>query len=383
MTEKNNRKIYIELFFFVFLSAGFFCLSPNKILAALEVQYPAISGSSLNTNSTLPDFAIYLFKAGMFLGFFSVFLSLVIAGATWILSPLSPEARSISRDRAWGAISGLLLLILTYLIITTINPQLAIFKTSNLPSIQQSPAVSAPSGVYFYTKDGCPDEENVQAVTSSGPLARQISSVKVAQDSNTGTSYLSILYQNLNFSGKCLFINGNQDCQSAISPQTKKPFALSASVYKYNPNPNGDGVYFYRKSNFDSSGGSLYISNSTIKNSGSKNLYETDLNQLRFNGVPEDEQDCIKYDANGKCAKDGRTPPTLAGENISSIKIKGDYLVLLTYYNPKTDTSNFWTYCQEFPAAGDISQSGPQQIKWENIRNNGGVVANYVMIIPI
>ena len=71
-------------------------------------------------------------------------------------------------------------------------------------------------------------------------------------------------------------------------------------------------------------------------------------------------------------------------KNISSIKIGKDYLVLLTYAGPRESCDDVVNdSCQEFPAPDDVNKTGPQQIKWEEIRNHGGVVPNCVTIIPI
>jgi hypothetical protein len=93
--------------------------------------------------------------------------------------------------------------------------------------------------------------------------------------------------------------------------------------------------------------------------------------------VPQEEQNCTKYDKNGICTN--RNPQSLSGENISSVIIDGNYLALFVYVAP----DGKWTSCQEFPTSDDINKTGPQQIKWQPIRNNEGVIPNYIAIIPI
>ena len=104
------------------------------------------------------------------------------------------------------------------------------------------------------------------------------------------------------------------------------------------------------------------------------------LEDLDFTGVPQNQQDCIKYDAQEKCTQ--WSVPTLAGENISSMIINGDYLVLLVYFGPSDASNGPWTSCEEFPTGNDVNKIGPQQMKWENIRNNNGNIPNYLIIIP-
>jgi hypothetical protein len=396
MIKKNQKIFYGGVCFFIFLFLGFFCLSISKIFAAgLEVKYPEVAGQIITANSKLPDYVKYLFNAGMSLGFLAVLISLIIAGATYFLSPISVELRSSAKDRASGAISGLLILVLTYLIITTINPQLSFFNSSELPATPPEPAPTKASGVYFYKSD-CFDN-NIQANTSSipdlGPLKNKVGYVSTINDSN---GYITILYDNTNFWGKCQYVV-DAGCLSV------DPFAASASIYRYDYSPNGDGVYFYRKPCFNTQPsnnvndfitqcnkfvddndkdivGSGYYK---VSNSEISGIYIGRLEDLKFEHVPKNEQNCIKYDKTGKCITRNPQSPSLGGENISSVIINGNYLVLFVYLGPQDNESGPWTSCQEFPIANDVNRMGPQQIKWQNIRNSNGVVPNYVIIIPI
>ena len=403
---KNYLKTLGAAFFLLFIFGLPFgynvsSLTLNKAFAAdLEVNYPIISGQTLTTNTTLPDYVKYWFNAGMFIGFFAAFISLIIAGVLYFLSVAKPDLLTEAKDRVYGAISGTLLLALVYLIITTINPQLSFLNLNKPAASNQINSAPKPSGVSFYKTQGCSDK-NVQFNTSSiSDLGYVINSVGLQDNATDKTSYLSILYSNPGFLGECQYIDPNKTCQNVSA------FAKSASVYKYDNNPDGDGVYFYRNSCFNdsfpnnikdnqiygnfnaivsycnlNSGGYYKITNSQIM--GSK-IYEADLNSLKFTNVPADQENCTKYNANGLCAKNSRTAPPLSGGNISSIIINGNYIVLLVYRGPADSVSGPWTFCQEFPTASDTNRLGPRQIKWENIINsNKGVIPNYVLVIPV
>ena len=377
MTNKNKKLILICFLYSTFLIACFFSLSINRASALnLEVQYPEKFGSSLTAESKFPDFAIFLFNAGMSLGIAAVFISLTIAGAMYFLSSVSAEMRANAKDRVSGAISGLLILILTYLIITTINPQLSIFHLDELSPSPTSPTDKEYPGVYFYKETGCPDtdkntQNNTANVLDLGPLKNTVNSVKILNDPATKRSFVPIIYENTNLWGKCQYLSPNTLCHNLATP-----FAASASIHIYDFTPNGDGVMFYRKSYFNDKGGWYKIPNSQIND-----IYIEKLENLKFQGVPEKEQDCIKYDKMGDCTE--RKMPSLSGENISSVKIQGNYLVLFVYFGPGDTPNGPWTFCQEFPTQDDINKLGPQQIKWENIRNSSkGVIPNYIIIIP-
>ena len=420
LKSKLFKQIDLKFFciiicFFVFLYTISLCLPINRVSAAaiLEVSYPTVSGQTITAEIALPDYVKYLFNAGVFLGFFAVFISLLIAGVMYILSPAKPDLLADAKDRVSGAISGLLILVLTYLIITTINPQLSIFTTNQLPSTSISPAETKSPGVYFYKSAGCSDNDaqpHTSSIPDLGPLKNGVNSVGIIQNLNTQTSYITILYDNINFWGKCQYITTSDPASPDQTCQNVTPFATSASVHVYDYNPYWEGVFFFRKSCFNAfgqnsydttglinyckqnSGGYYEVTNDEIKNAGVY-LYELNNtnNPLKFTGdssssdctVPEEEQDCIKYDDKGKCTQ--KECPTLGGENISSMIIDGNYLVLLVYFNPNDPavTTGIWNSCQEFPIIEDVNKKGPQQIKWQNIRNNGNVIPNYVVIIPI
>ena len=417
MTKKNTVKIC----FFVLMSIGFFYLLVNKAHAlGLEVKYPTIAGQTLAENTTLPGYVIYLFNGGMFVGFSAVFISLIIAGAMYLLSPIKADLLANAKDRISGAISGLLILALTYLIIITINPQLSILSLSQPPPTPPPTAEKETPGVYFYRQSDCSDistQANASNVQDLLTLKNRVGSVKIVQDAN---AYVSILYDAIGLQGKCLYLTiSSPDTETQCFPMSDfkdrlgapvTPFADSASVHPYDFNSNGDGVYFYREDCFDKissggwfnntntlvsycnreevGGGYYRVDNSKINlaTNGGK-IYVGSLADLSFVGngekctVPKEKWSCSSYNKNGDCIQ--KSCPTLAGENISSIIINGNYIVLFVYFGPNDSEEGPWTYCQEFPTANDANKLGPQQIKWQNIRNNGGVIPNYVIIVPI
>jgi len=374
MTKNKKSKIYASIFVLIFVCIGFACLSINKVFAAeLEVVYPTINGQTLSTSTELPAYVKYMFDAGMFIGFFSVFISLIIGGVMYLMSAVSIEMKSSARDRISGAISGLLILSLTYLIITTINPQLSILNLNKLPDVPTPTIDKTNPGVSFYKNSNCSDS-SVQPSTASVPdlgvLKNKLKSVGIVKGTD---AYISVIYDTINFRGRCQYLDPNLSCQPGAA------WASSASVNAYDFSTNGDGVYFYRRSYFNDAGGFYKVKNSDIKTAG---IYIKKLESMKFTGVPENEQDCTKYDTNGACIS--RTTPSLSGENISSVKIDGNYLVLFVYFDPSYDQpSGPWSFCQAFPTVDDVNKMGPQQIKWENIRNLNSMLPNYVVIIPV
>lgn len=451
------------LFTSIVLLLVIFYYQTNSVYALnLEIQYPTISNQSITSTTSLPEYAKYLFNLGMFVGFFSVFFSLTWASIMFFLSPVNMELKTNARDRFSGAISGLLILALLYLVITTINPQLSVFGSNDPAPVPPPPPAKAAPGVYFY-KSACPTGSgafgapctsnndcsvglecnlrskkcttmvaNTSSVYDLDTLKNKVQAVGIIQDPNDNSYFLSILYGNTNLWGQCQYMDPNEECQSGSGGQALT-FAASASIHKVDKNPNGDGVYFYRKTCFaktqlgniggfvdycNKNGGGYYnVTNECIKNGtgcsaegeDGNSFYVVKLEKLSFTGsessectTPVEEQNCVKYNEDGSCgdihgaddcgdsiceenhngANGCRCCPSLGGENISSLVINGDYLVLFVYLDTSDGKLNL-SSCQEFPNNGDVNKFGPQQMKWENIRNSGGVIPNYAIIFPI
>ncbi len=373
MEYKKNIIIFFAVFIVFFFGFNF--------TMALEVQYPRLStGASVTSNTPLPEYLKYVFDFGIFLGFFTVFLTLVFAGVLYLLSPAVPNAKEIAKDRVSGAITGLLILATLYLIITTINPQLKFFKLDKLDAIPPPPDPEQQAGVYIYDQSNCPPpapETHTTSVPDLGSLTNRVNAVDIVQHPNQDLYYISILYDSPKFWGKCQYISPNSRClQVKIS-------AASASIYQYDPSPSGEGVIFYRKSFYNREGGWYKVSNSTIKNAGSDNFYTAELSKLKFNDVPKNEQDCVKWDIKGSCID--REPPSLSGENISSVEIRGNYMVLFVYFDKSSDPKEGpWSFCQAFPTNDDINKDGPKQIKWESVRNlDTGMLPNFMIIFSV
>lgn len=384
---KFNLKISAFLIIFCLL----IFIPSTKIFAEfeLEIEYPqTITGSTITGGSDLSEYLKYVFDAGLSIGFTLVFLTLVISGIFYFVAPVSPSAMAAAKERFYGAISGLLILLLTYLIITTINPYLSVFRTSQLEKVEIQIPESTRPGVLFYKSKDCSNENTIynQNVPDLDNLKNKVNSVRILQDSSNSIYYISILYDNINYWGACQYINPNTGCQEV------KISASSASIYEYDFNPDGDGVYIYRKSHSsvsgkeeNKSGGYLKIKNSEIKTSAGKSLYFRRLSDLAFVGnggectVPKDEMDCAFWKDSGLCER--YECPSLNEKNISSISINGDYLIILMH-RADNDTGLLSTYCQAFPTENDYNKIGPQQIKWDPI-NSSGYEPTHILIIPI
>jgi hypothetical protein len=162
-----KRKATVILFSWIFLFSVFL---PYFIFAQgtnLEVQYPEIGGVKPETVSTgLPQYVKYVFNFGIATFGLVVFGALLWAGFLYLTSAGRPDRLKEARDRILSAFLGLIILLSSYIVLTTINPQLVIFPLTALTPTQKTATTTTPvSG---------PKPEEINLITTELPLGQSI-----------------------------------------------------------------------------------------------------------------------------------------------------------------------------------------------------------------
>lgn len=133
------KKLFLLLFlFFVFLSIGSSTLA--QVARPLEVQYPIVPEVPTPTTveTELPNYVKYIFNFFIWASGFIALVVLVIAGFQYLSSAGRPEVLKDAKNRIFSATTGLLLLLSSWLILTTINPQLTNLKIKKTPATLSS-----------------------------------------------------------------------------------------------------------------------------------------------------------------------------------------------------------------------------------------------------
>jgi len=122
----NNMKKYRrQLLTVIFISILISFLSFGSQVKGLELNWPtAPGGKELSDESTLVDFVDYAYRWGIFLGGLAAFIALIIAGFQYLTSVGDPAKMKEARERIIAAIAGLVLLLSTFIILNTLNPDL-------------------------------------------------------------------------------------------------------------------------------------------------------------------------------------------------------------------------------------------------------------------
>lgn len=121
----SNKKLKIIVFSLVvigILSVAFFTFAKD-----LEVDYPLFEKApKLTEKSTLTDYIGYIFNFIIFASGFIILGVLIYSGILYLLSVGDPGRRSEAKNRIINGFVGIIIILSSYLILTTISPSLVI-----------------------------------------------------------------------------------------------------------------------------------------------------------------------------------------------------------------------------------------------------------------
>lgn len=146
-------KNYLPLIIFIL---ALFLIAPLGANALkLQIDYPKFAGIDLNEvdfddPAFFADFLKYIYYFFLSIGGILTFVMLVWGGFKWLTSAGNPGGIGEAKDIIFSALIGLVLLLGSYLILSTINPSLVVIQVPGLTS-PGTPGASG-SDVLFYSK---------------------------------------------------------------------------------------------------------------------------------------------------------------------------------------------------------------------------------------
>lgn len=235
-SRKYRYLLFLSFFIiFLFLSAG--------SVLALELTYPNVPvfGYSLNGSSGFPDYVRYFFGTGIALAGVLALISFTV-GAVGLIAP-NVEAHSEAKDRMWGAVLGLVLIMASYLIMQTINTKLT---GPSLTQVAALPGVTIGDGTVGQGHSmSCPG-----AVSDMSTLTANYKQINYAcpTGKDASSSYKLAIWD---FTNKNLE-DGNKDASGIVSVTMHEiscgndfiPIAGSSFKISFET----PGVYFFQKS---------------------------------------------------------------------------------------------------------------------------------------
>ena len=118
----------LKLLFIGIILLGFFT-GGLALGQGLEVDYPAIPGAPPPSETTLlPEYIKYLYNFSIVIAGLIAFFSLVYGGFRYLISAGQPLAMADARSQITAGVIGLAIILASFLLLITINPQLTILK---------------------------------------------------------------------------------------------------------------------------------------------------------------------------------------------------------------------------------------------------------------
>jgi len=240
-TTKDMIKKIIILIVIISLPYAF-CLADRPT----EITYPDIPGTMtpVTTKTALPQYVKYVFNFFLSISGFICLISIFAGGMKYLTSVGNPTAQSSARSQIFNAFLGIIILLSSFLISNTINPELVI------PYAGISPV----GGVTFYENSDCSGDTYINVGTGNPDFGFQAKSLKFS--SRPGELRI-IVWSEKNYEGdRETFTSFREGCQSGINGRSVQFFWQLPGVYVCNKPYEGAGV---DSSSWDCLGDERYI----------------------------------------------------------------------------------------------------------------------------
>lgn len=221
----------------------------------LEVIYPTIPGVGITPQTvegtSLPDYVKYIFNFAIWIVGFLAFVVLILGGVRYLTSAGNPATMDDSKKQMFAGILGMILLFSSYMILTTINPELVVFDVQDLTAITATPG----AGIWLCTSAEDFPKSCYNVITNQVIPENFNNKVNYVYLINGGTpeapiKYGAVIYGNEDFSGNCQVVTNSGANQVNPEGSSVTPFIIDS-------NPSGAGVTLYEKPDLDKSGSSL------------------------------------------------------------------------------------------------------------------------------
>jgi len=158
----KNQKLKIKNFTFYFIFTVFYLLFAVSAMAQvkLETGLPGIPSSGLPVGQELPSYINYLFIFSLGLVTILALTQMIIGGITYILAAGNAAKVEDAKDMILQALLGVGILLISYLLLRTINPDLVNLRNPTLipTSFIPAPTPTMPTGPEVPPIPGIPSE---------------------------------------------------------------------------------------------------------------------------------------------------------------------------------------------------------------------------------
>jgi len=223
----KNKKFFFLLILLVGIIISFDA-------AALEVSWPTSPMNTEFPTSSISTLVKYFYDWGIALGGLAAFISLVIAGFLYLTSVGNPAKMQAAKDRAVWAIGGLALLLSSWLILNTINPELTTLKVNPLNLSGTGAFCDTNPECITKCKNECGTDEECETNCEKN---EECSDMNQGDGKAEGMCFSKMdigkpksctsvkFYEDNNFSGEVLVeIELGEDCKNIVDPRSARGF---------------------------------------------------------------------------------------------------------------------------------------------------------------
>ena len=167
--NKLKFLFFLLLALFLYFSVSSFVFANNAGKRGLEIKYPPLNGIEITTSTTISEYAVYFFSLFLIIAAVIAFVVLTYGGIRYLLSFNNPGAMKDAKTWIFSGIAGLFIMLCSYLILSTINPEIV------APSIQDIEPIS---GIYLINDQG----EEYYVANSKNGISFNASSIEFISD---------------------------------------------------------------------------------------------------------------------------------------------------------------------------------------------------------
>ncbi len=137
MNILKKNKAYFVIIFLALLLGAFLVSAQGR---DLEIQYPELGGIQPKTTSISPqEYIKYIFNFAIWIIGIAAFGSLILGGVRFLTSIGNPSKRTEAKNQIAFAFLGVVILMGSYFILYSINPQLTVFESREIEKVEITP----------------------------------------------------------------------------------------------------------------------------------------------------------------------------------------------------------------------------------------------------
>lgn len=226
---------------FLILLSGSFVLAQER---ALEIVYPKIPGVPTPEYVTtgLPEYVEYIFRLAVVIIGLIVFGILIYNGVIYLTSAGNPTRLSEARNGILAGLLGGVILLSSFLIFNTINPQLVVLETAEMEPLE--PFILP--GIYvcdYNVKEEGTDIEEYLAGYISGDREKQIEAAKKLREVMSPENGKTCLRMSYSGNFKNFTVKEGENTFFSVPGLRTENGELKYDVYEY-------GIVLHEKDNF-------------------------------------------------------------------------------------------------------------------------------------